>query len=91
MIIKPIGERVLIKVVKQAEKTDSGIYLPDSAKEEKKEGVVVAVGTFEDGRELPVKKGDCVIYGGYKSDEIDIDNELHVFVDFKDLLAVIEK
>lgn len=36
MIIKPIGERVLIKVVKQAEKTDSGIYLPESAKEEKK-------------------------------------------------------
>lgn len=91
MIIKPIGERILIKVVKQAEKTDSGIYLPDSAKEEKKEGIVVAVGTFEDGRELPVKKGDHVIYGGYKSDEIDIDNELHVFVDFKDLLAVIEK
>lgn len=50
MIIKPIGERVLIKVVKQAEKTDSGIYLPESAKEEKKEGVVVAVGTFDDGR-----------------------------------------
>jgi chaperonin GroES len=91
MIIKPIGERILIKVVKQAEKTDSGIYLPDSAKEEKKEGIVVAVGTFEDGRELPVKKGDHVIYGGYKSDEIDLDGELHVFVDFKDLLAVLEK
>ena len=91
MIIKPIGERVLIKVVKQAERTDSGIYLPESAKEEKKEGVIVAVGTFEDGRDLPVNKGDHVIYGGYKSDEMDLDGELHVFVDFKDLLAVIEK
>lgn len=91
MNIKPIGERVLIKVVKQAEKTDSGIYLPESSKEEKKEGTIVAVGTFEDGRTLPVKEGDQVIYGGYKSDEMDIAGEQHVFVDFKDVLAVIEK
>lgn len=91
MNIKPIGERVLIKVVKQADKTESGIYLPESSKEEKKEGTVIAVGTYEDGRDLPLKNGDHVIYGGYKSDEMDVDGEQHVFVDFKDVLAIIEK
>ncbi|WP_407355931.1 co-chaperone GroES [Methanolobus sp. WCC5] len=91
MIIRPIGERVLIKSIKKAEVTESGIYIPDSAQEEKKEGIVVAVGTFEDGKELPIKAGDHVLYGGYKSDEIDVDGELHLFIDFKDVLAVIEK
>ena len=91
MIIRPIGERVLIKSVRKAEVTESGIYIPDSAQEEKKEGIVVAVGTFEDGKELPLKPGDHVLYGGYRSDEIDVDGELHMFIDFKDVLAVVEK
>ncbi|MDK2948032.1 MAG: chaperonin GroES [Methanolobus sp.] len=91
MIIRPIGERVLIKSVKKAEVTESGIYIPDSAQEEKKEGIIVAVGAYEDGKELPLKAGERVIYGGYKSDEIDIDGELHIFIDFKDVLAVVEE
>ena len=91
MIIRPIGERVLIKSVKKAEVTESGIYIPDSAQEEKKEGIIVAVGTYEDGKELPLKAGDHVIYGGYKSDEIDIDGEIHMFIDFSDVLAVVEE
>ncbi|WP_094227952.1 co-chaperone GroES [Methanolobus psychrotolerans] len=91
MIIRPIGERVLIKSIKKAEVTESGIYIPDSVQEAKKEGIVVAVGTFEDGKELPLKKGDRVIYGGYKSDEIDLEGELHMFIDFKDVLAVVEE
>lgn len=91
MIIRPIGERVLIKSIKKAEVTDSGIYIPDSAQEDKKEGIVVAVGTFEDGKELPLKAGDHILYGGYKADEIDLDGETHMFIDFKDVLAVVEK
>lgn len=91
MIIRPIGERVLIKSIKKSEVTESGIYIPDSAQEEKKEGIIVAVGTFEDGTDLPLKDGDRVIYGGYKSDEIDLDGELHMFIDFKDILAVVEE
>ncbi|WP_406656895.1 co-chaperone GroES [Methanolobus sp. ZRKC2] len=91
MIIRPIGERVLIKAVKKAETTESGIFIPDSAQEEKKEGIVVGVGTFEDGKALPLKAGDHVIYGGYKSDEIDVDGEKHLFIDFKDILAAVEE
>ncbi|KXS43239.1 MAG: chaperonin Cpn10 [Methanolobus sp. T82-4] len=91
MIIRPIGERVLIKAVKKAEVTESGIFIPDSAQEEKKEGIVVGVGTFEDGKTLPLKAGDHIIYGGYRSDEVDVDGEKHLFIDFKDVLAVVEE
>jgi len=70
VIIRPIGERVLLKHQKKEEVTKGGIYIPESARQEKKEGIVIAVGTFEDGKELPLKKGDHVIYGGYQSDEL---------------------
>ena len=89
MIIRPIGERVLLKHQKKEEVTKGGIYIPESARQEKKEGIVISVGTFEDGKELPLKKGDHVIYGGYQSDEIEIDGESYIFVDFKDILATI--
>jgi chaperonin GroES len=87
VIIRPIGERVLLKHLKKEEVTKGGIYIPESAQKENKEGIVIAVGTFEDGKELPLKKGDRVIYGGYQSDEVEIDGEKYLFVDFKDVLA----
>lgn len=89
MIIKPIGERVLLKHQKKEEVTKGGIYIPESAQQDKKEGIVIAVGTFEDGKELPLKKGERVIYGGYQADEIEVDEEKYTFVDFKDILATI--
>ncbi len=90
MNIKPIGERVLIKPVKEEEKTAGGIYLPDTAKEDKKEGIVVETGTLKDGKEMPLKKGDRILYGGYSSDEFEINGEEYIILDFKDVLAKIE-
>jgi chaperonin GroES len=90
MNIKPLGERVLIKPFKEEEKTKGGIYLPESAKEEKKQGEVIEVGRFKDGKELPLKKGDKIIYGGYSSDEFKINGEKYLILDFKDVLAKIE-
>ena len=90
MQIKPIGERVLIKQFKKEDKTKGGIYIPDSAKEERKEGEVVAAGQYKDGKDLPLKKGDKIIYGGYSSEEIELDGEKYIFIDFKDILAKIE-
>jgi len=90
MNIKPIGERVLIKPAQEEEKTKGGIYIPESAKEEKKEGEVIAVGTTKDGKDLPLKKGDRILYGGYSSDEFEIDGEKYIILDFKDVLAKIE-
>ncbi len=79
-----------MKQERSEEKTITGIYLPDSAREKRKEGTVVAVGTFEDGRPLPVAAGDHVIYGGYSAEEIEIDGEKHLFVGWKDILAKVE-
>ena len=86
MKIQPLGERVLLKPKKE-EKTAGGIYLPESAKDEKKQGVVVEVGTFKDGKELPLKTGDEVLYGGYSSEEFEIHGEKHLMVEFKDVIA----
>lgn len=91
MKIEPIGERVLLKPTTEEEKTSGGIYIPESAKEKRKQGEVVAAGTYtkgpEAGKPLPLAKGDIVLYGGYSSDDVEIDGEEYVFVEFKDVLA----
>ena len=90
MNIKPIGERVLLKHIEKEEKTAGGIYIPEEAQKEKKEGTVLAVGTTKEGKELPLQEGDKIIYGGYSSEELEIDEEKYVLIDFKDVLAKIE-
>jgi chaperonin GroES len=90
MEIKPMGERVLIKKSQKEEKTSGGIYIPESAKTERKEGIVVSVGTLSNGKEIPLKKGDRIIYSGYSSNEIEINGEKHLFLEYKDILAKIE-
>ncbi len=89
MNIIPIGERVLLEQAKKEEKTAGGIYIPEDAQKEKKEGTIIGVGTFRDGKELPLKKGDRVIYGGYSSEDFEIDGKKYLLVDFKDILAKI--
>lgn len=90
MKITPLGERVLLKQIKQTEeRTKSGLLLPKS-KDEKKEGVIVAVGSSKEGTPLPLKQGDRVIYGGYSSEEIEIDGEKHLIIEFKDVVAKVE-
>lgn len=90
MTITPIGERVLLEPAKKEEKTAGGIYLPDEARQEKKEGTVLAVGTYKDGKELPLKKGDKVLYGGYSNEEFEKDGKKYLLVEFKDIVAKIE-
>ena len=87
MKIEPIGERVLIEQVKKEEKTVGGIYIPEEAQKERKEGMVVSVGTFKDGRQLPLQKGDKVIYGGYSSEELELDGKKYILIEFKDIVA----
>lgn len=90
MAIIPIGERVLLKqVTVSEERTKSGLYLPKSSGE-KKEGEVVSVGSMADGKSIPLKAGDRVIYGGYSSEEIEVEGEKHLIVEFKDIVARVE-
>jgi len=89
MQIKPLGKRVLIKPVKEEERTSGGIYIPETAKEKKKQGIVVELGNIEE-KELPIKKGDTVLYAGYSSEEMEINGEKYLILDSKDIIAKIE-
>jgi len=90
MNIKPLGERVLIKPIKTEEKTAGGIYIPEEAREDKKQAIVEDVGKSKDGKDLPLNKGDKVLYGGYSSDEFEIGGQKHLIIEYKDILAIVE-
>ena len=89
MNIQPIGERVLLQQVEKEQKTKGGIYIPEEAQKERKEGIVVAVGTFKEGKELPLKKGDRVLYGGYSTEELEFEGKTYILIEFKDVMAKI--
>ncbi len=93
--IKPLGDRVLVEILETEEKTRGGIFLPETAKEEKSEGKVVAVGSgkvLESGKvqAIEVKKGDRVIFGKWGGDDITIDGKKHKILKEADLVAVYE-
>ena len=90
MKITPVGERIVIKPIEGEEKTKTGIYLPKSS-EEKKQGEVVEVGSFKDGKSIPLNKGDRILYGGYSSEDIEIDGQKYHIIEFKDVVAKLEK
>ncbi len=95
MNIKPLGERVVIKVVESEEKTKSGIVLPDSAKEKPQTGKVVAVGSgkvLENGQRLAldVKEGDTVLFAKYAGTEVKLDGEEYMVLKETDILAIVQ-
>ena len=87
MKIKPLGDRVLVKMVEAEAKTAGGILIPQTAQEKTQEGVVLAVGTDE---EIKVKAKDRVIYDKYAGSTIKVDGEEQLILKMADLLAVIE-
>lgn len=94
MKLKPLGDKVVLQYQKAEEKTDSGIFLPGSAKEKPQEAVIVAVGPgkCEEGQHIPmqVKEGDKVIVSHYSGTEIKLGDEEFVIVSQNDILAVVE-
>lgn len=90
MRIVPLGKRLLIKPVKEEEKTAGGIYIPETAKEKKKQGIVVETSASMDAKECPIKKGDIIIYSGYSFEEMEIDGEQYIVLDQKNIIAKIE-
>ncbi len=95
--IKPLGDRVLLKVLEAESKTKGGIVLPDTAKEKPQEGEVVAVGkgkTGEGGKVTPleVKVGDRVLFAKYSGTEVSTkEGEEFLIVKEEDILAIIKK
>ena len=94
MKLRPLGDKVVLKYQEAEEKTQSGIILPDSAKEKPQDAVVIAVGQGkgEDGKdiEMQVKVGDKVIYSKYAGTEIKLDDEEYIIVDQNDIIAIVE-
>lgn len=94
-MIKPLGDRIVIKVIEDTEQTSGGIFIPDSAKEKPQKGEVVAVGLGkmnEKGEREPmdVKVGDTVLYAKYAGTDIKMDGVEYKILSVKDALAVIE-
>jgi chaperonin GroES len=90
--LQPLADRVLVKPIEKEEKTKSGIYLPDTAKEKPQEGEVLAVGPgkmTDDGKRVPpdLKVGDRVIYAKYGGTEIKVDDEDLIILRESDILA----
>ncbi|HXK19978.1 MAG TPA: co-chaperone GroES [Polyangiaceae bacterium] len=94
--IRPLQDRVMIRRVKEDDKTSGGIIIPDTAKEKPLEGEVVAIGNgkFLKGgalRKLEVKVGDRVLFGKYTGTDVKLDVGEHLVIREDEILAVIEK
>jgi chaperonin GroES len=96
MKVRPLGDKILVKRDEAATKTDSGIFLPESAKDKPKQGRVVALGAGilnkESGEYLPfsVKKGDTVIFSSYSGTEVKIDGDAFLIMTEEEILGVVE-
>ncbi len=95
MTIKPLGDRVVLKVIDDVQQTQGGIFIPDSAKEKPQKGEVIAVGpgkTMESGEREPldVKVGDNVLYAKYSGTDVKMDGVEYKIISVKDILAIIE-
>ncbi|MDR2079625.1 MAG: co-chaperone GroES [Treponema sp.] len=88
MNVKPLADRVMVKLEKSEEKTAGGIIIPDTAQEKTQTGSVVAVG--DDKEVIKVKVGDKVMYDKYAGTQVKIDGTEHIVLKMADIIAVIE-
>ena len=94
--IRPLRDRVVIRRLKEEEKTAGGLFIPDTAKEKPLEGEIVAVGNgkvLEDGtvQKLEVKVGDRVLFGKYTGSDVILQGEERLVVREDDILGIILK
>ncbi|MGB9887720.1 MAG: co-chaperone GroES [Moorellales bacterium] len=94
-MLKPLDDRVVVKVIEEEQRTQSGIVLPDTAKEKPQEGEVVAVGPgrlMENGNRVApaVKVGDRVIFAKYSGTEVKVDGQEYLILRETDILAIRE-
>lgn len=87
MKFRPVGERILVKAVEREEKTESGIFLPETAKERPQTAKVVAVGDSSNGGP---KEGDVIVFAKFSGTEIKLEDVEHMILDSDDVLGIIE-
>ena len=95
MNIKPLGDKIIVKRLEAEEKTASGIFLPEGAKEKPQQAKVVRVGTgktTDDGKTVPfqVKEGDTIILGKWGGTEIKVDGDDYIVMGEDEVLAIVE-
>lgn len=93
MGLKPLGDRVLIKIEETENALPSGLVIPDTAKEKPQEGTVIAVGpgSYQDGTRVPldVKEGDRVLFSKYGGTEVKVGGEEFMMLNERDVLAIV--
>jgi chaperonin GroES len=94
MGLKPLGDRVLVRVEDKEEALPSGLVIPDTAKEKPQEGTVIAVGpgAYHEGKRVPldVKSGDRVVFSKYGGTEVKFEGEELLILSERDILAVVD-
>ncbi len=95
MTIKPLGDKIVIKVIEDAEQTSGGIFIPDSAKEKSQKGEVIAVGAGKvnekgDRDPMDVKVGDIVLFAKYAGTDVKVTDETFKIMPVSDVLGIIE-
>jgi chaperonin GroES len=88
MKVKPLADRVIVKLEKSETKSAGGIIIPDTAQEKTQSGVVVAIG--DDKEVIKVKPGDKILYDKYAGTQIKIDGDDHLVIKMQDILAIVE-
>jgi chaperonin GroES len=87
--IKPLADRVLVEPAQAEEKTSSGLYIPDTAKEKPQKGTIVAAGDGKKDEPMTVKIGDVVLYGKYAGTEISVDGKDYLIMRESDIFAIL--
>jgi len=87
--IQPLADRVLVEPAAAEEKTASGLYIPDTAKEKPQKGTIVAVGNGKKDEPLTVKVGDTVLYGKYSGTELTVEGKDYLIMREADIFAIL--
>jgi chaperonin GroES len=87
--IQPLADRVLVEPAAAEEKTASGLYIPDTAKEKPQKGTVVAIGNGKKDEPLTVKIGDTVLYGKYSGTELSVEGADYLIMREADIFAIL--
>ena len=95
MSIKPLGDKIVIRVIEEAEQTSGGIFIPDSAQEKSQRGEVIAVGAGKpndkgEREPMDVKVGDVVLFAKYAGTDVKMNDETFKILSVKDVLGVLE-
>jgi len=90
MKVKPLADRVMVKLEKNEAKTAGGIIIPDTAQEKTQQGTVVEVGPGTEKEKITVKNGDKVMYDKYAGTQVKVNGEEHLILKMADIIAVVE-